>query len=111
MRKPGAAHAPWRPWHRPRVGNPKATSISLGHETLFESPESDDRFGSRLCENSPVQFARRKFLLNLVNLKTESAGDTYPRKAIEKPVLRFLGSRTFSHGLGRERTLQLLHES
>jgi len=37
----------------------------------------------------------------LVNLKTKSAGDGYPRKAIEKPVLRFLGSRTFSHGLGQ----------
>jgi hypothetical protein len=38
----------------------------------------------------------------LVNLKTKNAGDDYPRKAIEKPVLRFLGSRTFSHRLGRE---------
>jgi hypothetical protein len=35
----------------------------------------------------------------LVNLKTKSAGDGYPKKAIEKTVLRFLGSRTFSHGL------------
>jgi hypothetical protein len=35
----------------------------------------------------------------LVNLKTKSAGDGYPKKAIEKAVLRFLGSRTFSHGL------------
>jgi hypothetical protein len=38
-------------------------------------------------------------LLNLVNLKTKSAGDGYPKKPIEKTVLRFLGSRTFSHGL------------
>jgi hypothetical protein len=35
----------------------------------------------------------------LVNLKTKSAGDGYPKKAIEKTVLRFLDSRTFSHGL------------
>jgi hypothetical protein len=35
----------------------------------------------------------------LVNLKTKSTGDGYPRKAIKKAVLRFLGSRTFSHGL------------
>jgi hypothetical protein len=41
----------------------------------------------------------------LVNLKTKSAGDGYPRQAIEKPVLRFLGSRTFSHSLGRIETL------
>jgi hypothetical protein len=31
-------------------------------------------------------------------------GDGYPKKAIEKPALRFLGSRTFSHRLGREAT-------
>jgi hypothetical protein len=41
----------------------------------------------------------------LVNLKTKSAGDGYPKKALEKTVLRFLGSRTFSHGLGRFETL------
>ena len=28
----------------------------------------------------------------------------YPKKPIEKTVLRFLGSRTFPHGLGRDRT-------
>ena len=36
-----------------------------------------------------------KVLLNLVNLKTKSAGDGYLKKALEKTVLRFLGSRTF----------------
>jgi hypothetical protein len=40
---------------------------------------------------------------HLVDPKDQSAGDGYPRKAIEKPVLRSLGSRTFSHGLGRKR--------
>jgi hypothetical protein len=35
----------------------------------------------------------------LVNLKTKSAGDGYPKRAIEKTVLRFLGSRTFLHDL------------
>jgi hypothetical protein len=35
----------------------------------------------------------------LVNLKTKSSGDGCSKKAIEKTVLRFLGSRTFSHGL------------
>jgi hypothetical protein len=35
----------------------------------------------------------------LVSLKTQSAGGDYPKKEIEKTVLRFLGSRTFSHGL------------
>ena len=32
-------------------------------------------------------------------MKTKSAGDGYSKKAIEKTVLRVLGSRTFSHGL------------
>jgi hypothetical protein len=41
----------------------------------------------------------------LVNLKTKSASDGYPKKAIEKTVLRFLGSRTFSHGLDPKQTL------
>jgi hypothetical protein len=35
----------------------------------------------------------------LVSLKTQSAGDDYPKKEIEKMVPRFLGLRTFSHGL------------
>jgi len=35
-------------------------------------------------------------------MKTKSAGDGYSKKAIEKTVLRFLGSRTFSHDLGHE---------
>src|SRR6516165_5189121 len=36
-------------------------------------------------------------------MKTKSAGDGYSKKAIEKTVLRFLGSRTFSHDLGGQR--------
>jgi len=40
-----------------------------------------------------------KVLLNLANPETKSAGDGYPKKAIEKTVLCFLSSRTFSHGL------------
>jgi hypothetical protein len=43
----------------------------------------------------------------LVSLKTQSAGDDYPKKEIEKTVLRFLGSRTFSHGLDPFRTFAL----
>jgi hypothetical protein len=46
----------------------------------------------------------------LVNLKTKAAGDGYPRKAIEKTVLRFLGPRTFSHGLDPLRTLGLFYD-
>jgi hypothetical protein len=35
----------------------------------------------------------------LVNLKTKNSGDGCQKKAIDKTILRFLGSRTFSHGL------------
>ena len=35
----------------------------------------------------------------MVNLKTKNSGDGCPKKAIEKTILRFLGPRTFSHGL------------
>jgi hypothetical protein len=43
----------------------------------------------------------------LVNLKTKSAGDGYPKKAIEKTVLRFLGSCTFLHGLDPKPSFRL----
>src|SRR5215831_18664476 len=36
-----------------------------------------DRRRPRLCENSDVQFARRKSFLDFVNLRTKSAGDGY----------------------------------
>ena len=36
-------------------------------------------------------------------MKTKSLGDGYPKKAIEKTVLRFAGSRTLSHGLHPKR--------
>jgi hypothetical protein len=38
-----------------------------------------------------------KVLLDFVNLKNKSAGDGYPEKAIERTILRILGSGTFSH--------------
>ena len=39
--------------------------------------------------------------------RNRSAGDGYPKKVIEKTVLRFLGSRTFSHGLDPKQTLRI----
>jgi hypothetical protein len=35
--------------------------------------------------------------------ENKNADDGYPMKAIEKLVLRFLGSHTFSHGLDPQR--------
>jgi hypothetical protein len=43
-----------------------------------------------LLEESSSQFGESE---------NKNAGDGYPMKAIEKLVLRFLGSHTFSHGL------------
>jgi len=57
------------------------------------------------CVKTRAFNCSQKVLLNLVNLKTKSTGDGYPRKAIKKAVLRFLGSRTFSHGLDRLRSI------
>ena len=48
-----------------------------------------------------LQFAHNP---DFVNLKTKSAGDGHRKKAIEKTILRFLGSRTVSHSLGGEGT-------
>jgi hypothetical protein len=56
------------------------------------------------CVKTRAFNCSQKVLLNLVNLKTKSTGDGYPRKAIKKAVLRFLGSRTFSHGLAPKRS-------
>src|SRR5262249_48368798 len=52
----------------------------------------------RLCENSCVQFAPRKFF-SFGQAENQSSGDGCSKRPIEKTVLRFLGSRTFSHGL------------
>jgi hypothetical protein len=46
----------------------------------------------------------------LVNAKAKSAGDSYPKKAIEKTILRFLDSQTFSPGLHPFRTFGPAHE-
>ena len=43
--------------------------------------------------------------------ENKNADDGYPMKAIEKLVLRFLGSHTFSHGLDPKPSLMLLTAS
>jgi hypothetical protein len=63
-----------------------------------------DMFGcDRGCAKTPAFNLRVESSSHLVNLKTKSSGDGCSKRAIEKTVLRFLGSRTFSHGLDRER--------
>src|SRR6266849_4672936 len=63
---------------------------------------SDVCCGSRLCENSEVQFACRRSISISSIWKTNSAGNHYREKTIEKTILRILGSCTFSHSLGHE---------
>jgi len=64
---------------------------------------SDVCCGSRLCENSEVQFACRRSISISSIWKTNSAGNHCREKTIEKPILRILGSCTFSHSLGQKR--------
>src|SRR5215472_614804 len=53
----------------------------------------------RGCVKTPAFNLRVESSSHLVNLKTKSSGDGCSKRPIEKTVLRFLGSRTFSHGL------------
>jgi len=58
-------------------------------------------FGARLCKNPSSRIARRKSFSISSARKTKSTDDRYRRKTREKTMLRVLGSRTFSHGVGR----------
>jgi hypothetical protein len=59
------------------------------------------RVGSRLCENSDVELARRTFVS--ITLNRNSTGSHSRRWTREKTILRILCSRTFSHSLGHSR--------
>src|SRR5712691_2529284 len=54
-----------------------------------------------LCEKSVVQFACRTSVSVSCIWKTNSTGNLGQEMAIEKTILRFLGSRDFSHSLFR----------
>src|SRR5216683_4891573 len=56
---------------------------------------------SRLCEKSVVQFACRTSVSVSCIWKTNSTGNLGQEMAIEKTILRFLGSRDFSHSMVR----------
>jgi hypothetical protein len=58
----------------------------------------DVRF-ARLCENSDVELARRISVSISSLWKTDCTGNFCWEKAIEKTILRVLGSSAFSHGL------------
>src|SRR6266478_5489460 len=62
------------------------------------------RLGSRLCENSEVQFAWRKSVLVSLILEISCTDRLGQEKEIENIFLLVLGSRTFSHSLGQTRT-------
>ncbi len=48
------------------------------------------RFGSRLCENSDVELARRKFVSITLNKKKNRSGSHRRKKKREKTILRIL---------------------
>src|SRR6266851_10407951 len=54
-----------------------------------------------LCEKSVVQFACRTSVSVSCIWKTNSTGNLGQEMAIEKTILRFLGSRDFSHSMER----------
>src|SRR6266478_8879564 len=56
---------------------------------------------SRLCENSDVELARRISVSISSLWKTDCTGNFCWEKAIEKTILRVLGSSGFSHSLGQ----------
>src|SRR5882724_3861654 len=63
----------------------------------------DFRIGSRLCENSEVQFAWRNSVLVSLILEISCTDSLGQEKEIENIFLLVLGSRTFSHSLGQNR--------
>ena len=63
----------------------------------------DFRIGSRLCENSEVQFAWRNSVLVSLILEISCTDRLGQEKEIENIFLLVLGSRTFSHSLGHSR--------
>jgi hypothetical protein len=86
------------------------SGVALGmHVPSGENLTLDTRFRGRLpteAERKPPRIiCAWKVLLDLANLKTKSSGDGCSKKAIEKTVLCFLGSHTFSHGLDPKRSL------
>jgi hypothetical protein len=103
-----------RPWSRERVFMPlcghslRSAATALIHlcdirATPFSRTLAMSPLGPG-CAKSRAFNLRVENSSHLVSLRTQSAGDDYPKKEIEKTVLRFLGSRTFSHGLGHFET-------
>jgi hypothetical protein len=74
-------------------------SIDKGRQS---SIALDVRFGSRLCENSEVQIARRNSVSISLISEINCPANLCQRKAIENIFLLILGFRTFSHSLGQK---------
>jgi hypothetical protein len=60
--------------------------------------------GARLCKNTSSRIAHRKSFSISSARKTKNTDDRHRRKTREKTMLRVLGSRAFSHGLGHLRS-------
>ena len=70
---------------------------------LWRHTTADVAYGSRPCENSDVELARRNFVSITLNRKKNSTGSHSRRGTREKTILRILCSRAFSHSLGQNR--------
>src|SRR6516162_1134555 len=69
---------------------PPSSTAALGTGVTAKGPGCAKTPVFNLLVESSSQFGESE---------NKNAGDGYPMKAIEKLVLRFLGSHTFSHGL------------
>jgi hypothetical protein len=65
---------------------------------------ADVESGSRLRQNSEVEFANGNFVSTSLDLKNKSAGDGCRNKTIEKAILRTFRPRTFSRNHVQSRT-------
>jgi hypothetical protein len=80
---------------------PKGTDLIVAMAT---APDPHVHFGSRLCENSEIQIARRNSVSISSILEISSTASMRQERAIENIFLLALGLRTFSHSLDPKRT-------
>src|SRR5712671_1180569 len=107
-----SGHASLLRYRPPTAGHNPTLSAAFPVLTLsYRKCEREDRpwhgadvgLGSRLCENSEIEFANRNFVSTSINLKNKSAGDGCREKTIEKTILRTFRAQTFSRSQGQKR--------
>jgi hypothetical protein len=71
---------------------------------LFGFEGRDVYYGSRLRENSEIEFANGNFVTTSIDLKNKSDGDGCRNKTIEKANSARFRARTFSRRQRQQRT-------